>query len=857
MDAGQPIHPRGPSLNQADHPPAPSAGASLDDGRWITTLQQALQLEVERGFENLQGRRERFSLFLERQCRQPPEKLIRRVPEAAPALIALAELFACYDSLPLAQRQSLLRRCRERLHSLRQSLDPPRPPGPPRLKLAPQAAVASGGRSGAHRTASAIQPDTPLAEVPGIGPKTATRLAGLGLLLARDLLRHYPRDYLDYANLVRIRELVPGSTATIVATVQRSHAFASPRNPRLVILELQLRDITGRLRLSKFFAGRRFSSPGWLKAQQRQFPPGCSVAASGLVRQTPYGPTLQDPLLEVLDSPGTPVRSRQIGRLVPVYALTEGLGAERLRQAIQTVLSAAAHWSDPLPAALRRQEGLLDRSTAWRGLHDPADHDDLRASRHRLVFDEFLLLQLSLLQRRGQLARRPARPLRLPKGQNNLMASFLELLPFQLTEAQRRVLADIQADLEQEQPMARLLQGDVGSGKTVVAIAALLVAIEAGCQGALMAPTEVLAEQHARKLGEWLSQLHVSTALLTGSTPAGRRRQLLQDLANGQLQLLVGTHALLEDPVAFARLGLVVVDEQHRFGVRQRDRLMGKGLQPHLLTMTATPIPRTLALSVHGDLEVSQIDGLPPGRTPIRTRLLRGGQRQEAYELIREEVARGQRAYVVLPLVEESENLDLRSAVAVHQQLQEEVFPDLRVGLLHGRMPSPRKQEAINAFASGHCDVLVSTTVVEVGVDVPEASVMVIEHAERFGLAQLHQLRGRVGRGAAASHCLLINDGRAGQAQQRLELLVRSSDGFEIAEMDLQLRGPGQVLGTRQSGLPDLALASLSDDGEVLEQARALARRLLEHDPELESHPGLRQALLEQRQRQVEAGSLN
>ena len=331
-----------------------------------------------------------------------------------------------------------------------------------------------------------------------------------------------------------------------------------------------------------------------------------------------------------------------------------------------------------------------------------------------------------------------------------------------------------------------------------------------------MAPTEVLAEQHYRKLGEWLPQLHVSSALLTGSTPAPRRRALLQDLANGQLQLLVGTHALLEDPVQFDRLGLVVVDEQHRFGVRQRNRLLAKGLQPHLLTMTATPIPRTLALSVHGDLDVSQIDGLPPGRQPIRTVLLKGSQRQRAYGLIREQVALGQRAYVVLPLVEESEKLDLRSAVEVYHQLKEEVFTELRVGLLHGRLNSADKQAAIAAFAAGDTQVLVSTTVVEVGVDVPEASVMLIDHAERFGLAQLHQLRGRVGRGAAASHCLLINDSSNVLARQRLELLVRSSDGFEIAEMDLRLRGPGQVLGTRQSGLPDLALASLTDDGEVL-----------------------------------------
>ena len=438
------------------------------------------------------------------------------------------------------------------------------------------------------------------------------------------------------------------------------------------------------------------------------------------------------------------------------------------------------------------------------------------------------------------------------------MERFLAILPFALTQAQERVLAEIRADLARPQPMARLVQGDVGSGKTVVALASLLCAIEAGCQGALMAPTEVLAEQHYRKLGEWLPQLHVSSALLTGSTPAPRRRALLRDLANGQLQLLVGTHALLEDPVQFDRLGLVVVDEQHRFGVRQRNRLLAKGLQPHLLTMTATPIPRTLALSVHGDLDVSQIDGLPPGRQPIRTVLLKGSQRQRAYGLIREQVALGQRAYVVLPLVEESEKLDLRSAVEVYHQLKEEVFTELRVGLLHGRLNSADKQAAIAAFAAGDTQVLVSTTVVEVGVDVPEASVMLIDHAERFGLAQLHQLRGRVGRGAAASHCLLINDSSNVLARQRLELLVRSSDGFEIAEMDLRLRGPGQVLGTRQSGLPDLALASLTDDGEVLERARAVAQEITEADPSLQAHPGLAQALAEQRRRQMDqAARLN
>jgi ATP-dependent DNA helicase RecG len=650
-----------------------------------------------------------------------------------------------------------------------------------------------------------------------------------------------------------------------VATVRRCRSFVSPRNPQLAILELQLADPTGRLRVSRFFAGRRFTAPAWLKLQERQFPPGASLAVSGLVKQGPYGPQFQDPLMEVLTSPQAPVRSPQIGRLIPVYGLTEGLGADRMRQAIAAVLPVVRRWPEPLPEPLMRQEGLIERTLALQQIHSPADRDQLQASRRRLVFDEFLLMQLGLMQRRRQLTSRPAPSLSAAAAvpaasagqQGGLVRRFLEVLHFGFTAAQERVLAEIRADLARTQPMARLLQGDVGSGKTVVAIAALLTAIEAGCQGALMAPTEVLAEQHHARLAAWLPQLHVSCALLTGSTPARRRRQLLDDLVNGQLQLLVGTHALLEDPVQFARLGLVVVDEQHRFGVRQRDRLLNKGLQPHLLTMTATPIPRTLALSLHGDLEVSQIDELPPGRTPIRTALLRASERPQAYELIRAEVARGQRAYVVLPLVEESEKSDLRSAVEVHGQLAAEVFPELQVGLLHGRLASADKQAAIAAFARGDTHVLVSTTVVEVGVDVPEASVMVIEHAERFGLAQLHQLRGRVGRGAAASHCLLIHDGRNPVARQRLEVLVRSSDGFEIAEMDLRLRGPGQVLGTRQSGLPDLALASLADDGEVLERARAVARAILTRDPDLVSLPHLARLLERQRRRLSEPAPLN
>lgn len=843
----------------------PAALASLET--WVRTLQQALQLEVDRGFADLLGRRERFSAFVARSLRQPPEPA-RHLPGAA--VLAgdtqqrLAAAFAGYGELNTSQRQNLVRQCRQHLHDVRRRLQPPAPAAPPRLRLL-NTPIARPGETGSltsagphgQRPVPRLEPDTPLAEIKGVGPRTATRLAQLGLFVVRDLVHYYPRDYLDYANLVRISGLEVGRTATIVATVRRCHAFTSPRNPNLSILELQLADSTGRIRVSRFFAGKRFASPAWLKTQQRQFPPGATVAVSGLVKESPFGPAFQDPLIEVLESPQAPVRSQQIGRLIPVYGLTEGLGADRLRQAVAAVLPVVQHWGDPLPESVRQEQELLERPVALSQIHAPANAEQLRRSRQRLVFDEFLMLQLGLLQRRRELTSRQAPPL-TPAAGDGLVARFLALLPFGFTGAQQRVLEEIRADLGRDQPMARLVQGDVGSGKTVVAIAALLTAIDAGCQGALMAPTEVLAEQHYAKLCAWLPQLHVSCALLTGSTPARRRRELLADLANGNLHLLVGTHALLEDPVQFARLGLVVVDEQHRFGVQQRDRLLSKGLQPHLLTMTATPIPRTLALSLHGDLEVSQIDELPPGRTPIRTRLFTGGQRQEAYALIREEVAKGQRAYVVLPLVEESEKLDLRSAVEVHRQLAEEVFPDLVVGLLHGRLSSADKQAAISAFANGATQVLVSTTVVEVGVDVPEASVMVIEHAERFGLAQLHQLRGRVGRGAAASHCLLINDGRNVQARQRLEVLVRSTDGFEIAEMDLRLRGPGQVLGTRQSGLPDLALASLTEDGEVLERARSVAQAITAEDPTLNRHPGLRQALADSRRRlSGQTGRLN
>ena len=810
---------------------------------WMLPIQRSLGLEADRGFQNLQGRQQRFHAFLQQQLAAPPA--VPFPQGVSERMSKLSSGFADYPELADPARRRLVTDARQWLHELRHRLEPSAPMAPPRLKVqaSPQ-----------QRASSPLQLDSPITQIRGVGPKFAARLASIGLLLVRDLLRYYPRDHVDYSAMRRIEALVSGETATIVATIRRCNGFVSPRNTNLAIIELQLQDPTGRLKVSRFLAGKRFSSPAYLKGQQRLYPVGATVAVSGLVKDGPYGITFQDPLIEVLDSPSSPVKSPSIGRLLPVYPLTEGVGADRFRSLIDQVLPLAASWPDPLPAAMQRQFQLPALSEALQALHAPKDRESLDRGRRRLVFDEFLLLQLGLLRRRQALRSRTGPDLDLQSSTNGLVGEFMDLLPFRFTAAQQRVFQEIEADLARSEPMARLVQGDVGSGKTVVAIAALLSTIASGWQGALMAPTEVLAEQHYRNLCQWLPQLHVSVALLTGSTPRPRRRELLDDLANGSLKVLVGTHALLEDPVVFNRLGLVVVDEQHRFGVHQRDRLLNKGLQPHLLTMTATPIPRTLALSMHGDLDVSQIDELPPGRTPIRTRMLTAAKREKAYELIREEVQLGQRAYVVLPLVDESEKLELRSAVEVHAELASEVFPDLAVGLLHGRLSSADKQAVLTDFAAGKTQVLVSTTVVEVGVDVPEASVMVIDHAERFGLAQLHQLRGRVGRGAAASHCLLINGSSNPLARQRLDVLVRSTDGFEIAEMDLRLRGPGQVLGTRQSGLPDLALASLADDGAVLEDARTAAQELLKTDPELAQHPLLRKTL-DAQQRRLSGGT--
>lgn len=812
---------------------------AIEKPDWLR-LQKALAIEAEQGFTDLVGRQYRFSEFL---C-----LTFGKFPSGVPSeerdrWQQLAAEYADYPSLDIASRQSLVaqtRRYINQLVSTEQGVEVEKIATP--KTSTPKTSVSESKPS--YKTPKTKSPigaeisrrlapglNQKISELSEIGPRQADKLVRLGLYTVRDLLYYFPRDHIDYARQVRINELQAGETVTIVATIKSCSCFTSPKNKKLTILELQLRDNTGRLKIGRFYAGARYSSRAWQESIKRQYVAGTVVAVCGLVKDK-YGKTIDNPEIEVLAHPGDEIESLTIGRVVPIYALTEGVVASLVRQAVTAAMPAAQLIKDPLPKGLRDKYNLMELKDAINNIHFPPDSDSLTGARRRLVFDEFYYLQLGLLQRQHKAKQIQTSAVLVPKGQ--LVDEFYKILPFQLTGAQQRVINDILGDLQKTVPMNRLVQGDVGSGKTVVAIIALLAAIQSGYQGALMAPTEVLAEQHYRKLVSWFNLLHLPVELLTGSTKASKRRQIHAHLETGELPLLVGTHALIQDPVNFNRLGLVVIDEQHRFGVEQRAKLQQKGAQPHVLTMTATPIPRTLALTIHGDLDVSQIDELPPGRQAIKTTALTSSQREDAYDLMRREIAQGRQVYVVLPLVEESEKLDLRSAVEEHQNLQEVIFPDFKVGLLHGRMSSAEKDEAITKFRDGETQILVSTTVVEVGVDVPNATVMLVENAERFGLSQLHQLRGRVGRGAAQSYCLLMSSSKSADAQQRLKVLEQSQDGFFISEMDMRFRGPGEVLGRKQSGVADFTLASLVEDEEILILARQAAEKVMEIDATLD-----------------------
>ncbi len=819
---------------------------------WIRSLQQALTVEVDHGFTNIQGRTNKFSYFVSGFLLNVPSRVLSECDLSKLKKLALD--YEKYPTMSTDNRRRLIVQTRQDLHSLYKYQQGDEITSSKELK------IRRSSDSKAHKKSSSsdlLSLGSPISDVKGVGSKQAERLSVLGLILIRDLINYFPRDYVDYTSLKTIDKTQAGQNVTIVAKVRRCSSFKSPKNPNLSILELFIKDKTGGMKVTRFFAGRRSSSIAYVKSQQSLYPVGATIAVSGLVKESKYGKSLNDPLIEIIDSPNSYLKSRTIGQILPVYSLTEGITADKFRDLIQSILYLTSNIKDPLPKDILNRLDLPSKKQAFFYIHNPDDSKTLAKSKRRIVFEEFLILQLSLLLRRDLHKKSNSPQLSIEPSINSLVRKFLSILPFSLTDAQRRVLKEIESDIVKAEPMSRLLQGDVGSGKTVIAISALLTAVQSGWQGAFMAPTEVLATQHFQTLSKWIPQLELNVDLLTGSTPKSRRKQILTDLVNGSTKILVGTHAIFEDPVVFERLGLVVVDEQHRFGVKQRNKLLNKGLQPHLLTMTATPIPRTLALTLHGDLDVSQLDELPPGRTPINTQLISPKDKNYAYDLIRSEINKGHQIYVVLPLIEESDKLELSAAIDVHHHLSTEIFSDFNVELLHGKMKSVEKQQVIQNFINKRSDILVSTTVVEVGVDVPNASVMLIEDSDRFGLAQLHQLRGRVGRGASKSYCLLSHQNKNKLSRQRLEVLVNSNDGFEISEIDLRFRGPGQVLGTKQSGLPDFALASLADDADVLELARNEARNILDSDPLLKNNSRLRLLIKEQWERLKISNKLN
>ncbi|HWL27866.1 MAG TPA: ATP-dependent DNA helicase RecG [Burkholderiaceae bacterium] len=646
----------------------------------------------------------------------------------------------------------------------------------------------------------------------------------LGLHAAEDFVVHLPLRYEDETKVSPILSLYPGCTAQVEGEVLRSDIQYRPRRQLHAVIE----DSTGQLVLR------------WLNfypSQQKQLTPGKVIRVRGEVRSGFGGYEMVHPRVSVA---GTPLPTA----LTPVYPTTDGLSQASLRKAIDRALD-TADLGDTLPAAICERYQLIPFAQAIRVLHHPppnVSYEQLLERGHpawmRIKFDELLAQQLSLAAARAARLRQRARP--LPAVRGGLVAALLQSLPFDLTGAQQRVIADIAQDLSRAVPMHRLLQGDVGSGKTVVAAFAAAQAISDGSQVAIMAPTEILAEQHFGKLAAWLEPLGVTVAWLTGSMGARARRTATAAIESGTAQLVIGTQALIQDKVDFARLALVIMDEQHRFGVGQRLQLSRKGEAsdgrqttiPHQLSMSATPIPRTLAMTFFADLDVSVIDELPPGRSPVTTKLIADSRRTEVIEHVVAEVRQGRQAYWVCPLVEESEALQLQTAVDTHARLKQ-ALPDMRVGLIHGKLPTAEKQQVMQAFRAGALDLLVATTVIEVGVDVPNASLMIIEHAERFGLAQLHQLRGRVGRGAEQSVCVLMYQSPLSAiARQRMRAMYETTDGFEIARRDLDLRGPGEFLGVRQSGQALLRFASLETDGHIVEQAQEAAKALRDRYPE-------------------------
>ncbi len=820
---------------------------------WIEPFQKILELEQANGFADqaVVGGLDRFV----QHWAEAMAAFLEDVPDS-PALPQQP-----YAQLLPTEREEWVNQWRVLLDGCPSSAPTRSPVTPPQIPLPSQVgqpsfsslkkrpSTSSVNNINAPNYSSSERPDidAPITRLKRVDAKLAARLSKLGIATIRDLLYHFPNRHLDYSQTVKVAALRPGQEQTVVGQLWEVREVRLGRQGRLKATEAVLGDDTGNVKVT--WLGQAYLA--------RTLKPNHRIAVSGKVDIFRGSLAFESPEYEIIEPGQTSIHT---GRLAPVYPLTAGLTGRNLRNLTWQALS---EWlvgvEEPLPAELRSRANLMPLRDAIRQAHYPDSPGQWERVRRRLAFDELLTLQLSVLARRQ-------RENRLVEGISisadpTLLDQLIGSLPFTLTDAQRRCIEEILADLRRgTPPMSRLLQGEVGSGKTVVALVALLGAIAAGYQGAIMAPTETLAEQHfqtvSRLLGglahttqannlltayvEALSQ-PVSVGLLTGSTRTRLRRKLTGMADEGSLNLLIGTHALIQEGVELPRLALAVTDEQHRFGVTQRSALRQKsGANPHILVMSATPIPRTLSLTLYGDLDISTISELPPGRQEILTRWLDPERRGAAYGFIQRQVQDGRQAFIVCPLIEESEAIEAKAAMDERQRLSQEVFPELRLGLLHGQMSAREKERVMRQFRDGELDILVATAVVEVGIDVPNATVMLIEGADRFGLSQLHQFRGRVGRGEYKSYCILLSDNPSAVARERLSTLEKTHDGFQLAEVDLELRGPGDFFGTRQSGLPDLRMAQLSDR-ELLDLARQEAARIIERDPELalEEHAAL------------------
>ncbi len=675
--------------------------------------------------------------------------------------------------------------------------------------------------------------DQKLRVLPGIGLKREKLLENAGITTVGNLLLYLPYRYVDRSTEVGIVHLPLDQEVTVVGEIVAMEMRPAKRRRFVMTVE----DDTEAVECTWFGGFQHF---------KHSYEAGDVVALGG--KLTRFGGKLQmtHPELEVLANEGDNDRRLHTGRIIPLYSTTAKMKADRLTaRALRRLLFAALEAvgdeiQDPVPDDIRNRCGVMGLREAIEKVHFPDAMNDVDAARRRLAFDELFFVQLHLGRMQKARERMPGQVLK-PNGP--LSQKLVASLPFELTGAQKRAVAEIGGDLERSVAMHRLLQGDVGSGKTLVALLSILSAVDGGAQAALMAPTEILAEQHVNTIRNLIEPLGLEVVLVTGRMRQAQRRKTLASLSSGEVQVVVGTHALLQEDVVFSNLGLVVVDEQHRFGVEQRAVLREKGAAVHLLVMTATPIPRSLALTLYGDLDVTVIDALPPGRLPVRTGRRPAGDRAKAMEFLCSEVKKGRQAYIVYPLVSESEKSDLQAATVAFEDLQQGALAGLRLGLLHGRMKSGEKEAIMSAFRQGDLDALVATTVIEVGVDVPNATVMMVEHAERFGLSQLHQLRGRVGRGTFESYCILVADpqeGLSGEARERLDAMAQTNDGFEIAQADLSIRGPGHIFGTQQAGFPEFHFADLARDGDVITVARNEAKALLDADPDLVLYDVLR-----------------